>query len=100
MAGVLAEPNIAETGESLVSLTMQAVYAHIGDARLPPEQVIPSESAFAVQIGLAPAAVRKACRLICPALTAGTVHAGNPPEPLLHRVGEDPWTKSMSDEMA
>lgn len=30
MAGALAEPNIAETGESLVSLTMQAVYAHIG----------------------------------------------------------------------
>jgi len=74
MASALAQCNTAETGESLVSRAMQAVNAHIRDAGLRPGQAIPSESAFAVQIGVSRAVVREAFRSLA---AVGVIEIGN-----------------------
>lgn len=70
----MAAPNEADTGESLVSRTMHAVNAHIRDEGLRPGQAIPSESAFALRIGVSRAVVREAFRSLA---AVGVIEIGN-----------------------
>ena len=74
MARALAASNATETGESLVSRTMHSINQHIRDEGLRRGQPIPSEQAFALQMGVSRAVVREAFRSLA---TVGVIEVGN-----------------------
>ena len=74
MARALAASTATETGESLVSRAMHAINQHIRDEGLRPGQPIPSEQAFALQMGVSRAVVREAFRSLA---TVGVIEVGN-----------------------
>ncbi|MFM8746029.1 MAG: FadR/GntR family transcriptional regulator [Aestuariivirga sp.] len=74
MVRPLAASHETVTGESLVSRAMHAVNAHIRDEHLRPGQAIPSESAFALRIGVSRAVVREAFRSLA---AVGVIEIGN-----------------------
>lgn len=74
MARPLAVENSIETSESLVSRAMHAINQHIRDEGLRRGQPIPSEQAFALQMGVSRAVVREAFRSLA---TVGVIEVGN-----------------------
>lgn len=74
MTSAPAASHMAETGESLVTRAMQAISAHVHEAGLRPGQTIPSEAAFALQLGVSRAVVREAFRSLA---TVGVIEIGN-----------------------
>ena len=74
MARALAASNATETGESLVSRAMHSINQHIRDEGLRRGQPIPSEQAFALQMGVSRAVVREAFRSLA---TVGVIEVGN-----------------------
>lgn len=74
MASTLAATISTGTSESLVSRTMQAINQHIHGAGLRPGQPIPSESAFALEMGVSRAVVREAFRSLA---AVGVIEIGN-----------------------
>lgn len=63
-----------ETGEGLVSRAMHAINRHIRDEGLRRGQPIPSEQAFALQVGVSRAVVREAFRSLA---AVGVIEIGN-----------------------
>lgn len=74
MVEPLGAVDTAETGESLVSRAMHAINQHIRDEGLRRGQTIPSEQAFALQMGVSRAVVREAFRSLA---TVGVIEVGN-----------------------
>jgi DNA-binding FadR family transcriptional regulator len=74
MAEPVAVADTIETGESLVSRAMNAINQHIRDQGLRRGQTIPSEQAFALEMGVSRAVVREAFRSLA---TVGVIEIGN-----------------------
>jgi GntR family transcriptional repressor for pyruvate dehydrogenase complex len=74
MTRALAASDATDTGESLVSRAMDIVNQHIRDQGLRRGQPIPSEQAFALQMGVSRAVVREAFRSLA---TVGIIEVGN-----------------------
>jgi GntR family transcriptional regulator, transcriptional repressor for pyruvate dehydrogenase complex len=74
MTRALAASDATDTGESLVSRAMDIVNQHIREQGLRRGQPIPSEQAFALQMGVSRAVVREAFRSLA---TVGIIEVGN-----------------------
>jgi DNA-binding FadR family transcriptional regulator len=74
MNNVATAVDEGEIGESLVSRTMRAINEHIRDRGLKIGQPIPSESSFALQMGVSRAVVREAFSSLA---MVGVIEVGN-----------------------
>jgi GntR family transcriptional regulator, transcriptional repressor for pyruvate dehydrogenase complex len=74
MNKALTVQNSVEASESLVAQTMRAITDHIRDAELKLGQPIPSESAFALKMGVSRAVVREAFSSLA---MVGVIEVGN-----------------------